>query len=105
MDTKYAFIIYLLNERVDNTNIDKQSEKKLFQIYFNLFQTNLVQSLPIAKLEIWLNYLFGLFEDKESHLMSYSTEIFEKLISKCVKQMLVNRSLESLQHFTDKVLK
>lgn len=103
MDTKYALIIYLLNERVDNTNIECQHEKKIFQIYFNLFETSLVESLPIVKLELWLNYLFGLFEAKDSHLMSYSTEIFEKLIKKCVKQMLVNHSLESLQQFTNKV--
>ena len=103
LDTKYALIAYLLNERVDNFNIDNIVQKKLFNVYFNIFQTKLIESLPIGKLEIWLNYLFSLFETKETSLLSYSNEIFEKLIKKCVRQMLIDESLDYLQTFVNNV--
>jgi hypothetical protein len=93
----------LLNERVDNVNVDSLSEKKLFNIYFNLFKTNLTESIPIEKLETWLNYLFSLFETKETNILELSNEIFEKLIKKSVRQMLIHDSLNCLQTFVNKV--
>ena len=93
----------MLNERVDNVNVDKLSEKKLFNIYFNLFKTNLTESIPIEKLETWLNYLFSLFETKETKNLELTNEKFEKLIKKSVRQMLIHDSLNCLQTFVNKV--
>ena len=93
----------LLNERVENINMDRLIEKKIYMLYFNLFQTSLVESLSIVKLEVWLNYLFSLFESKKSSALEYSNDIFEKLIKKCVRRMLINDSLDNMQKFVEKV--
>ncbi len=103
LDKNYALVLYLLNERVENINMDRLIEKKIYMLYFNLFQTSLVESLSIVKLEVWLNYLFSLFESKKSSALEYSNDIFEKLIKKCVRRMLINDSLDNMQKFVEKV--
>jgi len=52
LDKNYALVLYLLNERVENINMDRLIEKKIYMLYFNLFQTSLVESLSIVKLEV-----------------------------------------------------
>ena len=105
LDKTYALVLYLLNERVENIDVDRMIEKKIYILYFNLFQTDLMESLSIAKLEVWLNYLFSLFESKKSSALEYSNDIFEKLIKKCVRRMLINESLDNLHKFVEKVKK
>ena len=105
LDTTPALVCYFLNEKV-NDLVTNDITIQVFQVYFRLFAaTNLIESVPIQKVELWLTSLLKLFEST-SHdtLLTHSKEIFEKLIKKCVKQMLMAESYDCLNSFVDNLL-
>ena len=103
LDTTPALVCYFLNEKVNDST--DENTIKIFQVYFRLFAaTNLIESVPIQKIELWLTSLLKLFEASHDTLLTHSKEIFEKLIKKCVKQMLMAESYDCLNSFVDNLL-
>lgn len=99
MSPNYAIIFYLLNEKIKIEN--SIIEKKCFDIYDRLILTDLVQIVPINKLESWINDLFNLFETLD--VSSRSSEIFDKLIKKSIHLMLKEQNIECFIKLIEKL--
>lgn len=98
LETKHALIFYFFNEKI--TADDSDLEERKINVYFRLFSSMaLIEQIPIVKIKSWLVSLLGLYETDS--ITKLSNSIFEKLIKKCAKKLLMDDSLECLTDFVD----
>lgn len=102
LPTNQIVINFLINDRINI--IDESTEKFVLNTYFRLFlNREFAESIPAARLEIWLLSFIDLVEKTNSSELS--EEAFEKIIKKCLILMLRENYLENLKSFTQKVFK
>ena len=101
LPTNQIVIHYLINDRINI--IDESTEKFVLSTYFRIFlNREFAESIPSARLEIWLLQFINLVEKMNSNELS--EEAFEKIIKKCLILMLRETYLENLKSLTQKVL-
>ncbi|CAF0779004.1 unnamed protein product [Brachionus calyciflorus] len=101
LNPNYAIIYYLLTEKVNINSVEL--EEKCLKIYHRLMLTNIVQIIPVQKLESWLNELFGLFDKLK--LSEKSKEIFDQLLKKSINYMLKENNIDVFSHFILSLIK
>jgi hypothetical protein len=83
IDTKQALVFYCLAEKMSNEKNQKTA------IYLKLFASSMsiLEAMPMKQIELWLNELLGDFRTAD---LGLSNNIFDKLVKKCVKKLLID---------------
>ena len=98
IDTNHALIVFFLNEKI----CDKQPNK--LTTYIRLFATmNLLEIMPLNKAKAWLSDILSFFKT-DNNAKLYQT-LFDKLVKKCVRKLLIDETFECLQSFVDNLIK
>ncbi len=95
IDTSQALVFYCLAEKMKND----QNQK--IKIYLRLFASSMsvLEIMPMKQIELWLNELLDDFRTAELDL---SNDIFDKLVKKCVKKLLIDdEKFSCLTSFVD----
>ena len=100
LNANYGLICFFLNEKIVNRG-DKDLEKFSKSNYIHMAEADVMQSLPIVKLETWIISLFDSLLNNSS--LNDSKEIFDKVIRKSVNLMIKDYSDDYLNQFVDKV--
>ena len=100
-ETKHALVFYFLNEKI--IAYTSVFEEKKINIYFRLFSSiALIEEIPILNIKNWIVDLLSLYETDT--ITKLSNSIFEKLIKKCAKKLLMDDSLDCLTDFVDNLI-
>ncbi len=105
LNAKYAVLFYLLNEKVkidEYADLTEQAnlEKNYFQVHNRLFLTDILECVPIVKLESSLVDLLNLVDLISS---AKSIEVFDKIFKKGMNIMIREKNVDILINFINRV--
>jgi hypothetical protein len=95
ISSKLTLILFYLNERSDGDDLEA-----MFNLYFKIFNDNLMQELDMNHLNEWIiNLMKTSMNGKENHFK----DVFDKIIKKYVIFMIREKNHQKLIQFTDLV--